>query len=263
MDTSDPQRALAARASGGQPWLASRLLHRQVVNASTLEPVGRVSDVVFNPKTCQVTALIVHATTAGDGLLAAARRAVGQRRAGGAIGIDHIVALNGDVVIVDSKPVASAVLLAPQQPSEREACLLCEACELTIITIHGMCLGELADLLLDERGSLVIGYVVAPTKYAESLLLPLEAVLPAEPPHTEQEVSAAVALPSSGSSMDAHVRVIPASPRVRIGESLIVVVEEVEPLRQDAVIISSQPIREHPGRVGGRHWRWAARRTRH
>jgi hypothetical protein len=128
-----------------------------------------------------------------------------------------------------------------------------------------MCLGQLADLVLDQRGTLVTGYVVTPTRYSESILLPLEEVVPAEPSQTEQGVSAAVASPASESesSSGPHVLVIPASPRVRIGESLIVVVEGVEPLRQDAVIISNQPIREHPERASGIHWRRASRRARH
>lgn len=263
MDIPEPQRSLAAPASNGQPWLASRLLHRQVVNASTLEPVGRVSDVVFNPKTCQVTALVVRSTTVGGGPLAAVRRVIGQLHTAGAIGIDHVVALNGDVIVVESDPVASTVHRAPQQASERDACLLCEVCELTIITLHGMCLGELADLVLDQSGTLVTGYVVTPTRYAESVLLPLEEVALAEPSQTEQGASAAVASPASESSSGPHVLVIPASPRVRIGESLIVVLEGVEPLRQDAVIISNQPTREHPERASGIHWRRASRRARH
>lgn len=263
MDTPEPQRSLATPASSEQPWLASRLLHRQVVNASTLEPLGRVSDVMFNPKTCHVSALIVRSTSVGGGLLAAARRAMGRLHTVGAIGIDHVVALNGDVVVVDSDPVASTVLRTPQQASERDACLLCEVCELTIITLHGMCLGELADLLLDQRGTLITGYVISPTRYAESILLPLEEVVPAGPAQTEREANAAVTSPPSESSSEPHVLVIPASPRVRIGESLVVVVEEVEPLLQDAVIVSNQPTREHPERAGGIHWRRAARRARH
>lgn len=271
MDPPQPQPQLqtalaAAPASSGQPWLASRVLQRQVVNALTLEPVGRVSDVVFNPQSCQVTALIVRTTAAGsgggEGLLERARRAVGQRRTVGALGIDHVIALNGDVVMADSDPVAPAVLPAPEpeHAPAREACLLCEVCELTIITLHGMCLGVLADLLLDERGTRVTGYVVTPTRYAESVLMPLEEVVHSVPPPADPEHGASAsrapeaALPSTVSS-DPHIRVIPASGRVRIGEFLILVVEEVEPLRQEAVVVSSQPAGEHSVRSSGVHVR--------
>lgn len=285
-DTPEPQRSqsaqppLTALASTGQEWLASRLLHRQVVNASTLAPVGRVSDVVFNPESRQVTALIVRATATSDGLLEAARRAVGRQRAVGAIGIDHIIALNGDVVIADSDPAPPAVRHAahPAHAAERgpegEA-HLCDVCELTIITLHGICLGVLADVLLDERGTLVTGYVVNPTRYAETTLLPLGELEPSEPPQTETgtEVEAetatdgSAAAPASESS-DARprLRVIPATPRVRIGESLILVLDGVEPLHQEVVTVKSQPAREHlghPQRYGGVHWRWATRRARH
>lgn len=282
LDTPEPQRSqsaqppLTALASTGQAWLASRLLHRQVVNASTLAPVGRVSDVVFNPESRQVTALTVHATATSDGVLEAARRAIGRQRTVGAIGIDHIIALNGDVVIVDNDPAPTAVRRPahPAHAAERgpdgEA-RLCDVCELTIITLHGICLGVLADVLLDERGTLVTGYVVNPTRYAESTLLPLGELEPSEPPQTETGTETATddsaAAPASESS-DARprLRVIPATPRVRIGESLILVLDGVEPLHQEMVTVKSQPAREHPGhpqRYGGVHWRWATRRARH
>jgi sporulation protein YlmC with PRC-barrel domain len=298
-DTGDtplaqPQAALTVAApvpfSSEQAWLASRLLNRQVVNATTLEPVGRVSDVLFDPRSCHITALIVQATATavgagvGRGLLNAARRAVRLQRTVGSLGIDHIIALNGDVVMADSDPVVPAVLPAPEakHAPEREACLLRDVCELTIITLHGMCLGVLADLLLDARGTVVTGYAVTPTRYSESVLRQLEESGPAEaepPLQTERgasvgasaEASAGVgaagappvASPPSESSAT-HVWFIPASPRVRIGESLILVVEEVEPLRQDEVIITSQPARERlrPSNARGVQWRWATRPTR-
>ena len=285
MDTMDtpeaPQTALAAPTSSRPVWLASRLLDRQVVNTSTLEPVGRVSDVVFDPHSRQVTTLIVRTTEASGGLLAAVRRigrAFGQHGTIGAIALDHVIALDGDVVMVDGDPVSvtSAPPHAPTHAADRQVCWLCEVCELTIVTLHGMCLGVLADLLLDERGTRVTGYVVTPTRYGESVLPPLEEFVHAESPQTAHGAitpavsamtaptgtTAESAPPDAPDAQNVHVSVIPASPRVRIGDSLILVVEEVEPLRQEAVIITNQLPKEHQGRSNGAHWRWATRRTR-
>lgn len=259
-----PQAApTAAPASSGRPWLASRLLQRRVVNASTVESVGRVSDVEFNPQSCQVSALIVRAAagdgggSGGEGPLDLARRVVGQRRTVGILGIDHLIALNGDVVMADSDPFAlpPTARPAPKPALQRETCLLSEVCELTIVTLHGMCLGVLADLLLDERGTHVTGYVVTPTKFGEAVLMPLEEKVQAEPPAIEGPgvivAEASKAASPDQKAPDPHARVIPASPRVRIGASLILVVEEVEPLRQDPVIVSSDQTGEQPGHSNG------------
>ncbi len=227
MEPVESETSLVSTPISGQTWLASRLLHRQVVNATTLEPVGRVSDVAFDPETCRVTALCVQTMQDVDGLATAIRRRFGRLRAIAAVGIEHIVALNGDVVVVDSDPVRPASLR-----SMEHAARLCEVCELTILTLHGMCLGSLADLLLDSRGIVVTGYVVNPAKQAEDLLLPLEEFEQAGPLHMDSA--------SESETPAANLRIIPASPRVRIGESLILVVEEVEPLRQDPVVITSQ-----------------------
>jgi len=239
-------------SSGEQPWLASYLLQRQVVNASTLEPVGRVADVAFDSESSRVTALIIQADPSEGGRGAAVRRVFGRRRTVASVGLDHIVALSGDVVTIDTNPV-STVFSELSQRLGRSA-RLCEVCELTILTLSGMCLGSLADLLLDGRGSTIIGYVINPTKQAE-LSLPLlegvEGLEPSSPLRSESAAGAAGAVgivdvaeasPANESSeaSSARLRVIPASPRVRIGKALILVIEEVEPLRQETVVITSQ-----------------------
>lgn len=241
MEPAETQTSRTLPAGNGQTWLASRLLNRQVVNASTLEPVGRVSDVAFDPESCLVTALCVQPEPSPGGFAATVGRRLGRRGAVASVGREHIISLNGDVIMVDSDPVRSM----------GHAARLREVCELTILTLHGMCLGSLADIILDNRGSVVTGYVVNPTRHAEALLPPLEELeqssrqqaQPAEQPEqTEQTESEADASADSVESAlpAASLRVIPASPRVRIGDSLILVVEEVEPLRQEPVVISSQ-----------------------
>jgi sporulation protein YlmC with PRC-barrel domain len=242
MEAEAPRVSSAPASSGGRPWLASRLLRRQVVNVSTLEPVGRVAEVAFDPERCQVTGLIVQPTHSGSELVAAVRRAFGRHRTVASVGLDHIIALNGDVVTVDSDPIRSTL----SSPEGRLA-YLCDVCELTIITLHGMCLGSLADLLLDGRGSGVIGYAVNPTKQAEPHLQPLEDLERSSPLQMGRGVDPAEASAAAEPSA-ARLRVIPASPRVRIGEDLILVVEEVEPLQKETVVITSQA-QERTGRA--------------
>lgn len=239
MKPAETQTSLASPVSNGHTWLASRLLNRQVVNASTLEPVGRVADVAFDPESCLVTALCVQPEPSVGGFAASVGRRLSRRRAIASVGREHIISLNGDVVMVDSDPVRFM----------GHAARLRDVCELTILTLHGMCLGSLADLILDNYGSVVTGYVVNPTRHAEALLLPLEELEQPPRPQAEQveqtgrvEGEDSVAAdPSEESALPAaNLRVIPASPRVRIGDSLILVVEEAEPLRQEPVVVSSQ-----------------------
>lgn len=237
MDAQEPRASLAT--SREQAWLGSRLLRRQVVNTSTLEPLGRIADVALDPERCRVAALSIQLTPAEGGSTSAVRRALGRRRTVGAVGIDHVVALNGDVVMVDSEPVRPASLRYEGQMVD-----LRDICELTILTLHGTCLGSLADVLLDSEGRDIIGYVVSPTKQGEECLMPLADLLsaPPMPSSTEQVKDAAAAsdaAPLSGSPT-AGPRIIPASPRVRIGESLVLVIDEAEPLRLEPVTVTSR-----------------------
>jgi sporulation protein YlmC with PRC-barrel domain len=220
--------------SSGQVWLASRLLYRQIVNAATLEPLGRVADVVLDPERCQIAALAVQPDTAMRGVTETARRLLRRGPSIASIGLEYIVALSGDVVVVDIDPAR----LASSRRMDRMPHLR-DICELTIITLHGMCLGSLADVLLDSRGSTIAGYVVSPTRLGESLLMPAEEL---EPPATQRmdvvEVGTPDPPPPSEPSL-ADLRIIPASSRVRIGTSLMLVYEDAEPLRPETVVITS------------------------
>ena len=219
-------------SSPGRTWLASRILHRQVVNTSTLAPVGRINDVIFDPERCRVAALSVQLTPTESGL-SAVRRTFGRQSTVGVIGIEHVIALNGDVVMVDSGPVRSGSL-----PHLEQLASLNDICELTILTLHGTCIGSLADVLLDSEGRIITGYVVNPTKQAEPFLVPLEDLLQSPPRALESEAAASDGPPPSESA-PTDLMVIPASPRVRIGETLIVVLDDVEPLRRETVVITS------------------------
>ncbi len=93
-----------------------------------------------------------------------------------------------------------------------------------------------------------MGYVVKPSELAQSSLPQLADLVgfddsgaedpDAEVPDVVDAAPQALALPAP------HLRVIPASSRVHFGESLIMLVSEVEPLQRRVVVVS-QP-RDQP-----------------
>lgn len=239
-----------------QVWLASWLLNRQVVNAATLEPAGRVNDVVFDPMTRQLVALNVQPSLQLEaGTLARIRRVLNRSGEARYVTLNHILSLNGDIVVVDAAPGRAASQRVARMPH------LCQVCELAIITLHGICLGSLADVLVDAKGSEIAGYVVNPTKQAEALMLSIDQVQlapemrltsqpqsPQEAADTDLDMSDGAGVKPSATNTApekdpslSHLRVIPATPRIRIGDALIMVYEDVEPLYREAVVITSQP----------------------
>ena len=238
-----PSFLLSAPTSTERPWLASHLLRRQVVNVSTLEEVGRVADVIFDPQRSLVTGLSVRYDAQPQGFLANVRRTVGLSRDTGVVAMEHIVALNGDVVMVSANPARPAAALALDHMSH-----LKEVCELAILTSYGTCLGALADVLLDTRGSAIAGYVVTPTALAESILPPLED-LERPPLSLTPRVAAraddnhddhASEAPEASRPPASRLRVIPASSQIHFGDSLILLVAEVEPLEGNVIVVTRQ-----------------------
>lgn len=215
----------------GSPWLASYLLERQVVHVETLEPLGRVADVLFDPERREVVGLTVRPGADVSGLAGAVRRAFERKNRHGAIALDHVVALNGDVVTVDAHPIRRAE--APQLDNKLS---LNEMCELVILTTYGKSLGLLADVLLDHRGVEIIGYVIKPTQLAASLLPRVEDVTRSVAPDTSPPATKNGAKPAPVPG--AKMRIVPASSRLRFGDSLIMLVTEVEPLQRKVVVIS-------------------------
>ncbi|HEY7850269.1 MAG TPA: hypothetical protein VIC27_09415 [Ktedonobacterales bacterium] len=243
-----PSSLASASERSERPWLASCLLRRQIVNVTTLEQVGRVSDVIFDSARSQLVGVRVQPSAPPQGLAASVGRAFGRNRGAVAIALDHIIALNGDVVMVDADPARLASVRSLTNMSH-----LNEVCELAILTTFGMCLGALADVLVDARGLAILGYVVKPTEVAEQFLSPLESfqrpeieLLDADMDAHTTETLPAVIPPSS------HLRIIPASSRVRFGDSLILFVAEVEPLEPQVVVIA--PRAEEPGVIERNHW---------
>ncbi|HEX9037750.1 MAG TPA: hypothetical protein VF808_12265 [Ktedonobacterales bacterium] len=224
----DLQSPVLLHPATEQAWLASRLLHRQVVDASSIEPVGRVADLIFDPIAGQVMGLVVAPAEESRGLFA---RLFKRRRAGGTIGLDHVISMDGDVVMLNADPFKST---APRELERMPH--LNVICEMAILTMRGSCLGSLADLVLEDRGTRVTGYVVTPTALGEQTLPMIDDVAP--------DALAGVEPAANGRSPAPRMRVIPVSGNVRIGDSLILLVAEVTPLHEDVVIVSqdeSQP----------------------
>ncbi len=216
-----PEHYIALQPAVETAWLASRLLQRQVVDVSAVEPVGRVVDLIFDPRACQVMGLAIQPTPQQRGPLG---RLFNRRRSAAIVGLDHVISMDGDVVTLNANPFR----LTPSRELERMA-RLNTICEMAILTARGTSLGSLADLLLEDQGTTVTGYVVSPTPAGEQALPLLD------------DLASLTPAPASGPLP--HMRVIPASSNVRIGESLILLVSEVEPLREEVVIVS-QPAPE-------------------
>lgn len=206
-------------------WLASRLLRRQVVDAATIDQVGRVVDLIFDPIAGQVMGLVIEATAERRGSGGLLGRLIRGRRSTATVGLDHVISMDGDVIMLNADPFkAPAARELDHMPH------LNAICEMAILTMRGSCLGSLADLVLEDQGTRVTGYVVTPTAFGEQTLPYLEDIAPI----------AAVGEPASanGARVAPRMRVIPVSGHVRIGESLILLVAEVTPLREDVVIVS-------------------------
>ncbi len=203
-------------------WLAGRLLKRQVVDVSGVEPVGRVVDLVFDPKSRQVMGLVVASADGWSTPFAPLTRLLKRRRGVAPVGLDHIIAMDGDVITLNANPFR---LPASSRVREMERMpRLSDICEMTILTMRGMSLGALADLLLEDQGTTVAGYVVNPTMAGERALPPLDSLFP-------------LVDSKPASAANPRVRVIPASSDVRVGDSLILLVSEVKPLREEVIVI--------------------------
>lgn len=212
----EEQRQPTLPAAAGQGWRASRLLRRPVVNVRGVVEIGRVSDVVFDPENSRLAGLVIDTAVADGRLAAIARRAFA-----GAnpeyIPVERIVALNGDVATVDVEPGQLARMgRLPRLSQVRD---------LLVITLHGMGLGRMVDLLLDKSGTVVTGYLINPSRKAA------RTIPTAEPAAAGAEEASDTTAPAEASApLPAHMRVIPASPRVRFGPSLIMVIDVVAPL---------------------------------
>jgi sporulation protein YlmC with PRC-barrel domain len=200
-------------------WLASHLLRRQVVDVDSVAPAGRVVDLIFDPDTFLVMGLIIESSERGR--VSALGRLFKRRNSVAYVGLDHVIAMDGDVVTLNTNPFN----LAQSRDMERLP-RLNATCEMAILTTRGTCLGTLADLLLDDRGTVISGYVVSPTAAGEETL----------PAFTDLSIV-------QPGGTDRRMRIIPADSPLRIGESLIMLLGEVAPLRE-FVVVTPQPVIE-------------------
>jgi sporulation protein YlmC with PRC-barrel domain len=217
-----PERMSSQQTSEESTWLASRLLRRQVVNVVAAEPAGRVTDLIFDPDNGQVMALIVESERRTEAKSRFPGGIFRRKFAPATVGLDHIISMESDVVTVNANPFN----LAHSRELERLSHLN-KTCEMPIVTMRGVCLGTLADLLLEDRGATIAGYVVNPTQEGEDLLPTLDEQVATDAGITDNEQA---------------LRVIPPHSRLRVGSSLIMLLEELVPLRELYVVMSQNDI---------------------
>lgn len=237
----EPMEELSTHDGTGSPvylqpaaepaWLASRLLRRQVVDAASIDQVGRVVDLIFDPIAGQVMGLVIEATAEQRGSSGFLGRLFKGRRSTAIIGLDHVISMDGDVIMLNADPFKVTAARELERMPHLNA-----ICEMAILTMRGSCLGSLADLVLEDQGTRVTGYVVTPTAFGEQTLPYLEDVAPVA--GVADPASANGSNGATGGRVAPRMRVIPVSGHVRIGESLILLVAEVTPLREDVVIVS-------------------------
>lgn len=262
-----PQQAVHLAAE--RDWRASLLLHRQVVNTRTVEVIGSVVDVVFRPDTCRLAAIALVGPEEDRAVSSVARRMLGGNpRNLMYIPVERIVALNDDVVTVEydlAHPAAGGPFTRLPHLSQID--------HLPVVTLHGMRLGKMVDVLLDYRGGTITGYLITPTRRGATVTLRPDdhddlrhddaGTLPMEVFEGTAGLSTEAAdeyppeegarPPSLSEPLPNTLRIIPASPRVRVGRALILVVEDVEPLVAEDVVIgraASWPTGQMDGKQG-------------
>jgi sporulation protein YlmC with PRC-barrel domain len=201
-------------------WRASALLHRAVVHARKVELAGQVLDVVFNPQTSAVAALVLGPRGIEGNLVDLLHEVFGTAYGLTIVTTDQVLAMDADVVMLDMHPGrAAAAAYAAHLPR------LSAARGLPVITMHGRRLGRFVDLLVAGDGRRIAGYVVAQPMLAhpgQNALLDrtTPTMGPADQPDTRATPSATSAAQPSTST---RLIVVAASNTVRFGRDLIVV----------------------------------------
>ncbi len=234
------------RPQSAHGWLASRLIHRPVVHARLVAQTGDVVDVVFSPESRQVVGLLVGTAGAKSGILDLLRRILGIDFGLTFVPVERVLALNGDVVMVDTEVGHGAEFVRPFPPiAIRHLPRLRASFGFPALTMQGQQLGRFADLQLDAEGRSVAGYVVAREPIASS---PPSGIAPtprpqATAPASLPPVAAPVPAPPAAPLM------IPTRFRVRFGRGLIVVGED-----------ASRPVVPSAPRGAGQSVEWPAPR---
>lgn len=171
--------------NAAEGWRASTLLGRAVVHLERVEHIGEVADVVFDTQQRRVVGILIGPKGAEGPVMDALRRMVGGTFGLTYVAAEDIVALNGDVVMIQPRP-------ARRHGSGRLPSLRSTQ-GLSVVTMYGRRLGHFADLLLDDEGRAITGYLLdaparpqprqgapAPnedTKRSEPLIIPATAYL--------------------------------------------------------------------------------------
>lgn len=220
---TDDITASTRRNGSADGWRATLLARRQVVNVRLGHEMGRVVDIVFDPDARQICGLLFEPAGRESAFGEFARRAFGGSFGLTYVGVDHIIALDADVVTVDLDP-AEPPSARSSTPHPRLSAVLGFA----VVTIQGRWLGRLADLLLDATGRHVLAYLVAPETRAgvrDRVSLQRVAAPQALRDSDGTEDGSAEAPNASDASAPptAAPLVIPASEDVRVGRDLIIV----------------------------------------
>lgn len=221
MDTRAPEAQQPPAEQ--RDWRASLLLRRQIVDLRTIESIGEVADVVFDPVSCRLAAIGLAARdpdSAASPVVTMARRMFGGVHTLTYISVERIIALNGDVVTVDTEaPHPGNLQHVGRLPH------LSQTRDLPVITLRGRRLGKLVDLLLDNDGGRVTGYLIKPTRFATPLTNAYEEPVTAREDDEDHGTDGQDG-PATPELAPSKLRVIPASPQIRVGRALIIVFED-------------------------------------
>jgi sporulation protein YlmC with PRC-barrel domain len=210
-----------------QEWRASHLFHRPVVHAMRVEHLGEVADVAFDPESCELTGLLVGPPGPEGNVLDMVRKAVGRDLGLTFVPAAQILALNGDVVMVEAGRAHSSRMAgfvsagrATRWPQLRQIQ------GFAVVTVQGHRLGRLVDLVLDASGRRVTGYLITPVAPAQRPPQPAgRPFLSAKRARGSggREPDTRAAEPASAPASSSNLLVVPASAHVRVGRDLIAV----------------------------------------
>jgi sporulation protein YlmC with PRC-barrel domain len=217
-----------ARLSG---WRAALLAHRPVVDVRNVEQMGDVADLVFDPHSRQLVGLLLQRAGAEGTVVEMARRALGSAWGLRFVPIERVIALSGDVVTVDPTHAPTA----PFDPAAHQP-RLSKVAGFAVVTTRGQRLGRLVDLLLDDGGRHIQGYLVepggrgvAPQRTASvwtRVMATQDEPAQDEPAQDEPaQDDTAEAEPPAGAPRPAELMVVPATLDVRVGRNLVIIAD--------------------------------------
>jgi sporulation protein YlmC with PRC-barrel domain len=213
-----PQMPQTPQPARTDEWRASHLFHRPVVHAQRVEHIGVVADVALDPESSALAGLLVGPPGPEGDMLDVVRRAVGRDLGLAFVPAEHILALDGDVIMVElSRGQGSRRTRLPRftgsQPATRWPQLR-HVQGYAVVTMQGQWLGRLVDLVLDPAGRHINGYLINPNA-------------PMQPSHPRVKRPSTPAAKTDTRTPEpkapTSLLVVPASAYVRVGRDLIAV----------------------------------------